>query len=166
LASILIRFATPADRGRFIVDGLITGNPPAGTTWQERVVQWFTDVQHGRRAIIVAEDNRRLIGCIHVVFKFPEGVNDPEVADGKEVALVEHLRFSAKVPPKVVEQLALQLEREAESVARRRSVKKLTYMVPMESNTLVNQAKAWGYQEFRVMMDGGRTLAFFRKHLA
>lgn len=166
MANILIRFATLPDRGRIIADGLISGNPPPGTTWPQRVAAWFTEVQAGRRAIIVAEEKPRLIGCIHVVFKFPEGVNDPEVVDGKEIALIEHLRFNPKTPAKVTEQLATQLEREAESVARRRNVKKLTYMVPMESNTLVNQAKAWGYQEFRVMMDGGRTLAFFRKQLS
>jgi hypothetical protein len=45
-------------------------------------------------------------------------------------------------------------------------VRTVTFLVPMDNNRALNQVKAWGFEEFRIMPDGPRLLAFFRKRLA
>lgn len=162
MARIVIRLAVPTDGRRLIADSLITGNPPAGTTWEERIAQWFGEQQRGLRGILVADDGAHLLGCVHLVFKV---AGDPDIANGKDVALMEHLRVRPKTVVQVAEELSNQLVREAEALAQRRSIVALSYMVPGDNNALMAQARAWGYQQSRMMPDGGRWLMFMRKSL-
>jgi hypothetical protein len=165
VSRIIIRLAVPNDLRRFISSGMLGGNPPAGMTWEDRMRGWFAEQQRAYRLILVADDGTNFLGSVQVVFKPPEGMHDPEVVNGKDVALMEHLRLRPKTLAQLADQVANQLEREAENLARKRNMTRMTYMVPGESATLVNQARAWGFVEFRVMNDAGKNLVFLRKRL-
>jgi hypothetical protein len=164
MGRILIRLAVPNDQRRLIASGLL-GPAPAGNTWDARLRAWFAEQQRAHRLILVADDGSTFLGMVHIVFKPPEGMNDPEVVNGKDVALMEHLRIRPKTPAQLAEQLANQLEQEVENLANKRDMTRLTYSVPGDSMTLVNQARGWGFVEFRVMVDGGKNLVFMRKRL-
>lgn len=165
MSRITIRLAVPQDQRRFISSGLLGGTPPSGGTWEARLAGWFAEQQRAHRLIIVADDGTNLLGCVHVLFKSPPTMNDPEVVNGKDVALMEHLRIRPKILASLAEQLIERLENEAESVARKRGMTRLTYMVPGDTTTLVSQARKWGFLEFRVMHDSGKPLVFLRKRL-
>lgn len=161
----MIRLAVPADQRRLIASGLLGAAPASGTTWEERLRAWFAEQQRAHRLILVADDGSTFLGWVHVVFKPPQGMNDPEVVNGKDVALMEHLRLRPKTPTKLSEEVANQLEREAENLARKRNMTRLTYMASGDAATLVKQARDWGFVEFRVMNDAGKNLVFMRKRL-
>ena len=36
----------------------------------------------------------------------------------------------------------------------------------MDNNRTLNQVKSWGFEEFRIMPEGAKLLAFFRKRIA
>ena len=164
VSRIVIRLAVPNDQRRLIAAGLL-GPPPAGSTWDDRLRGWFAEQQRAYRLILVADDGSTFLGMAHILFKPPQGLNDPEVVNGKDTALMEHLRIRPKTPVQLAEQVANQLEREAENLARRRNMTLLTYSIPGESASQVNQARGWGFVEFRVMTDGGKNLVFMRKRL-
>lgn len=165
MSRIVIRLAVPNDQRRLLSSGLLGSTPPAGATWEDRLRGWFAEQQRAHRLILIADDGSNILGWVHVVFKPPEGMNDPEVVNGKDVALMEHLRIRPKTLAQLGDQIAQQLEREAENLARKRRMTRLTYMVPGESTLSINQARAWNFVEFRVMNDAGRNLVFFRKRL-
>ena len=165
MSRIIIRLAVPADQRRLISSGLLGTAPPSGATWDDRLRAWFLEQQRAHRLILVADDGSTFLGWVHIVFKPSQGMNDPEVVNGKDVALMEHLRLRPKTPMKLSEEVANQLEREAENLARKRNMTRLTYMVSAEAGTLVKQARDWGFVEFRVMNDGGKNLVFMRKRL-
>lgn len=165
VSRIVIRLAVPNDQRRLVAAGLL-GPPPAGSSnWDDRLRAWFAEQQRAYRLILVADDGSTFLGMAHILFKPPEGLNDPEVVNGKDTALMEHLRIRAKTPVQLAEQVANQLEREAENLARRRNMTLLTYGIPGESAVMINQARAWGFVEFRVMNDAGKNLVFMRKRL-
>lgn len=165
MSRIVIRLAVPNDQRRFLASGLLGGTPPSGGTWEARLAGWFAEQTRAHRLILVADDGSNLLGCVHVLFKAPPTMNDPEVVNGKDVALMEHLRIRPKTLATLAEQVAEQLEHEAENVARKRGMTRLTYMIPSDATSLVNQARKWGFVEFRVMQDGGKPLVFLRKRL-
>ena len=134
----------------------------AGDTWAKRVNGWLEEMQAGRRLVMVAELDRKLVGLGQLIFKFAEGYDDPEAANGADIAMVDNIRMSAEAPA----QLATQMMHEFENYARRRRVKILTFLVPMDNNRALNQVKGWGFEEFRIMPEGARLLAFFRKQIA
>jgi len=156
--------AVPNDHRRLVASGLL-GSPPAGGTWDERLRGWFAEQTRARRLILVADDGSTFLGMVQILFSPPPGMNDPEVVNGKDVALMEHLRIRPKTPTQLAEQVANQLEREAENLGRKRNMTRMTYSVPGESIPLVNQARGWGFVEFRVMNDAGKNLVFMRKRL-
>ncbi len=110
---------------------------------------------------MVAEVDRRLVGIAQLVFKFAHGYEDAEAANGVDVAMVETIRTRPDAPAT----LAAQMMHEFETYARKRRVRTLTFLVPMDNNRVLNQVKGWGFEEFRIMPEGARLLAFFRKNL-
>jgi hypothetical protein len=139
---VFIRFAVPRDAERMIQEGIVGGPLPPGQTWANRARLWLGEQQAGRRVILVAEDDKGIIGTIQLVFKLPEGYNDPESANGADIAMMELLR------------------------ARKRGVKTLTFCISMDQAAAVAQVKAWGFEEFRIMPEKRGMLAFFRKAIS
>ncbi len=156
---IFIRFAAQADVQRLLSDGLITGPQPKRETWPQRITKWLAEQQAGRRVILLAEDATGLLGMVQLIFAFPPGYNDPEAANGMDVAMMEGLRTRRDAPAEVGTQLVTEVQRMAE----KRNVKTLTFCLPMNSNRALNQAKSWGFEEFRIMPEPDKMLAFFRK---
>ena len=56
-----------------------------------------------------------------------------------------------------------QLITDVQNIARKRGIKTLTFLLQLHDNRGIAQAKSWGFEEFRIMPDAGRMLAFFRK---
>ncbi len=113
----------------------------------------------GRRVILVAEDRGGLLGMVQLVFKLPTGYVDPEAANGMDVAMMESLRVRPSTPPEVGTELVGEVQR----LAMKRNVKTLTFLISMDNTRGINQAKSWGFEEFRIMPEADKMLAFFRK---
>jgi hypothetical protein len=158
-SKVFIRFAVPRDAERMIHEGIVGGPLPPGQTWATRARLWLTEQQAGRRLVLVAEDGKGILGTIQLVFKLPEGYNDPEAANGVDVAMMEMLRMRRGASALVAERLV----DEVQNLARKRSVKFLTFCISMEQASAVSQVKAWGFEEFRIMPEKRGMLAFFRK---
>jgi hypothetical protein len=156
---IALRAAGLRDAERLIVDGVLAGPLPAGESWLNRINGWLNEMQSGRRLVMVADDGRRLLGMAQLVFKLQPGRSDPEACNGVDIAMVETLRAGPEAPPL----LATQMINELESYAKKRRIKTITFLVPMENNRALAQVKEWGFEEFRIMPEGTRLLAFFRK---
>jgi len=161
VSRVFIRYALPRDADRLIADGVVGGGTPSGEPWPQRVQKWLAEQQAGRRLVLVAEDVSGLLGTVQLVFKFPTGYTDREAANGADVAMVETLRTRADAPHGV----ATQLITDVQNIARKRGVKTLTFLVGMKDNRGIAQAKSWGFEEFRIMPEQGRMLAFFRKSI-
>lgn len=137
----------------------MTGTTPTGEPWAGRIAKWLSEQQAGHRLVLIAEDASGLLGTVQIVFSFPKGYADPEAANGLDVAMVEGLRTRTDAPHGV----ATQLITDVQNIARKRGVKTLTFLLHLGDNRAINQAKSWGFQEFRIMPEAGRMLAFFRK---
>ncbi len=161
MSRVFIRYAAPRDGERLVDEGVVSGPTPTGEPWPQRVAKWLAEQQAGRRLILVAEDVTGLLGTVQLVFKFPTGYADPEAANGVDVAMIEALRTRPNAPHGV----ATQLVNDVQNIARKRSVKTLTFLLPMADNRAIAQAKSWGFEEFRIMPEPGRMLAFFRKSI-
>ncbi len=98
---------------------------------------------------------------VQVIFQFPLGYTDPEVANGRDVAMIESLRTRSHAPLQVLEALM----HDAQAVAKRHRMKTVTLCLPLENDRAIVQAKSWGFTEFRLMPEGDKILAFFRKPL-
>jgi len=162
VSRVFIRYALPRDADRLVADGVVGGDVrPSGEPWLARVQKWLSEQQAGRRLILVAEDVTGLLGTVQLVFRFPVGYSDPEAANGVDVAMVEALKTRGDAPPGV----ATQLITDVQNIARKRGVKTLTFLLQMADNRSIAQAKSWGFEEFRIMPEQGRMLAFFRKSI-
>lgn len=161
MRKIFIRFAGQSDVQRFVAEGLITGPAPKRESWAQRAMKWLAEQQAGRRVVLVAEDATGLLGMVQLVFAFPPGYNDPEAANGMDVAMMEFLRVRAGAPPEVGSQLVTEVQR----IAEKRNVQTLTFLLPMNDNRAIRQAKSWGFEEFRIMPEPTKMLAFFRKSI-
>lgn len=163
MGRISLRFAVEFDAGRLVHDGVLTGPLPPGESWEGRMHYWLEEMLRGRRLIIIAQGAGTVEGIAQLVFRFPEGHRDREAADGVESAMVEMVR--ARPGPHSAT-VSSALMREVEMLARQRRFRRLTYLVPMENNRAIAQVKSWGFEEFRIMPEGNRMLAFFKKSLA
>lgn len=161
VSRVFIRYALPRDADRLVAEGVVGGPTPTGEPWLPRVQKWLSEQQAGRRLVLVAEDVSGLLGTAQLVFRFPTGYADPEAANGIDVAMVEALRTRADAPHGVATQLITDLQ----NIARKRSIKTLTFLLAMGDNRGIAQAKSWGFEEFRIMPEQGRMLAFFRKSI-
>ena len=156
---IFIRYGQPADAPRLVAEGLVAGKPPPNETWEKRIGTWFSEQQAGRRLILVAEDGSGILGFVQIVFSFPQGYNDPEAANGRDIAMMEGLRLRPGAPAEVGNELV----QEVQVIARKKNVKTLTFCLPMNQNKALAQAKRWGFEEFRIMAEQTKMLCFFRK---
>lgn len=119
----------------------------------------LSEQKSGRRVILVAEDQSGLLGMVQLVFKLPAGYDDPEAANGMDVAMMESLRMRPNVPVEVGTELVGEVQR----LAMKRNVKTLTFLISMHNTRGITQAKSWGFEEFRIMPEADKMLAFFRK---
>lgn len=159
MSRVFIRYAAPRDAERLVSDGVAPATTPTGEPALLRVQKWLGEQQAGRRLILIAEDASGMLGMVQVVFKFPTGYQDPEAANGIDVAMIETLRTRSDAPHGV----ATQLITDVQNIARKRNIKTLTFLIALNDNRAIAQAKSWGFQEFRIMPEAGRMLAFFRK---
>ena len=144
---------------RLLADGVITGAAPKREAWPKRINTWLAEQQAGRRVVVVAEDETGLLGLVQLVFSFPPGYNDPEAANGMDVAMIESLRLRPNVPAEVGGELIGEVQR----IAMKKNVKTLTFLISMHNTRGINQVKSWGFEEFRIMPEADKMLAFFRK---
>jgi len=156
---IFLRFAQASDIERLQRDGVLSGTPSARESWTARIGTWMTEQKAGRRVILVAEDQSGLLGMVQLVFKLPPGYDDPEAANGMDVAMMESLRLRPNAPAEVGSELVSEVQR----LAVKRNVKTLTFLISMHNTRAINQAKSWGFEEFRIMPEADKMLAFFRK---
>lgn len=158
---IFIRFAVQKDVDRLLDEGVVTVPAQNGPRQRERMNKWLQEQQAGRRVVILAEDETGLLGLVQLVFAFPPGYNDPESANGMDVAMMEGLRLRQDAPSEVGTKLVEEVQR----IAAKRNVKTLTFCLPMTANRALHQAKSWGFEEFRIMPEPTKMLAFFRKSI-
>lgn len=158
---IFLRFAQASDVERLVRDGVITGPSPTRETWNQRIVKWLSEQRAGRRFILIAEDESGLLGMVQLVLKLPLGYDDPEAANGMDIAMMENLRTAAGAPPEVGNELVSEVQR----LAMKRNIKTLTFCLPMNNSRAIFQARSWGFEEFRIMAEPTKMLAFFRKSI-
>ena len=158
---VYIRFAQASDVERLVKEGVITGAPPPRESWNQRVVKWLSEQRAGRRFILVAEDETGLLAMVQLVLKLPVGYDDPEAANGLDVAMMEGLRLRADATADVGNELVTEVQR----IAMKRNVKTLTFCLPMNNARAIYQARSWGFEEFRIMAEPKKMLAFFRKSI-
>ena len=156
---IFLRFMQASDVERLQRDGILTGAPSARETWTQRMTMCLAEQKAGRRLILVAEDQSGLLGMVQLVFKLPAGYDDPEAANGMDVAMIESLRVRPQTPAEVGTELIGEVQR----LAMKRNVKTLTFLISMNNTRGINQVKSWGFEEFRIMPEADKMLAFFRK---
>lgn len=152
---IFIRFAKAADAEKLVRDGVLTASS------SRRIELWLSEQQFGRRAVILAEDATGLLGVVHLVFKLPVGYEDPEAANGSDIAMMEGLHVRGDAPVEVGSQLVS----EAQRLAHKKHVTTLTFCLPMNQPRAIAQARSWGFEEFRIMPEPTKMLAFFRKSI-
>ena len=158
---IFIRFGQQSDIERLVREGVFTGVPSARETWEQRLAMCLAEQKAGRRIMLVAEDETGVLGTVQLVFKLPVGYEDPEAANGMDVAMMESLRVRPKAPAEIGSELVGEVQR----MAMKRNVKTLTFLLSMHNSRGIAQAKSWGFEEFRIMPEGARLLAFFRKRI-
>jgi hypothetical protein len=158
---VFIRFGQASDVDRLVKDGVISGPPPTRETWNQRIVKWLSEQRAGRRYMLVAEDETGLLGMVQLVVKLPLGYDDPEAANGMDIAMMEGLRVRPNAPPEVGNQLVSEVQR----LAMKRNIKTLTFCLPMNNSRAIYQARSWGFEEFRIMAEPTKMLAFFRKSI-
>jgi hypothetical protein len=144
-----------------ISEGIVGGPLPPGQTWANRARLWLTEQQAGRRLVLIAEDGKGILGTIQLVFKLPDGYNDPEAANGADTAMMELLRMRRGASPVISNKLV----DEVQGLARKHGVKTLTFCISLDQTAAVAQVKSWGFEEFRIMPEKRGMLAFFRKNI-
>jgi hypothetical protein len=159
VSRIVIRYAAAADVQRLVTDGVFSGVPAPGETWPTRIAKWLSEQTAGRRVILVAEGVNGLLGTVQLIFKFPPGYNDPEAANGMDIGMIESLRTRPDAPAPVTNQLIADVQ----AIAKKKHITTLTFCIPMNSERSIAQVKSWGFQEFRIMPEPTKMLAFFRK---
>lgn len=162
VARIALRACSPRDVQRLIAAGVLAGPLPAGETWASRAKQWLDEMQEGRRLVMVAEFDGALVGVGQLVFQFAGGYQDPEAANGSDIAMIDAIRMRPDAPANISAHIIAELEK----YAKKHRIRTLTFLVPMDNNRALAQVKSWGFEEFRIMPQGAKLLAFFRKRIA
>ncbi|MBV8355218.1 MAG: hypothetical protein JO101_07860, partial [Candidatus Eremiobacteraeota bacterium] len=52
---------------------------------------------------------------------------------------------------------------QVQDIARKKNITTLTFVLPVDQQRGITQAKSWGFEEFRLMPEKRGMLAFFRK---
>lgn len=162
MARIALRACSPRDVQRLVKDGVLAGPLPPGESWAARAAQWLDEMKEGRRLVMVAEFGGTLVGMGQLVFRFANGYQDAEAANGADIAMIDSIRMRPDAPGNLSTNIVYELER----YAKKQRIKTLTFLVPMDNNRALNQVKSWGFEEFRIMPEGAKLLAFFRKRIA
>jgi hypothetical protein len=160
---IALRACSPRDVTRLVNDGVLTGALPPGENWPNRAAQWLDEMKEGRRLVMIAEFDGKMVGMGQLIFRFANGYHDPEAANGAEIAMIDSIRMRPDAPANLSTHIISELEKYAKKTHR---IKILTFLVPMDNNRVLNQVKSWGFEEFRIMPEGAKLLAFFRKRIA
>jgi hypothetical protein len=160
VARLALRACVSRDANRLVSDGVLGGTLPAGDSWSGRINTWLDEMQAGRRLVMVAEYDGAIVGMGQLIFRFADGYADAEAANGVDIAMVDMVRAKPE-PPTVANSIINELEK----FARKRRVRVLTFLVPMDNNRVLAQVKSWGFEEFRIMPKGAQLLAFFRKRI-
>lgn len=155
LTKIYIRFGAPEDIERLITEGILANTPEVRT----RCELWLSEQRAGRRVVLIAEDKTGMLGVLQLVFKLPTGYSDPESANGRDIAMMDTMRLKPGAPAGISNELLHQ----AQVLAHKRNIKTLTFCLPMTDNRALSQVKAWGFEEYRIMPEKTKMLAFFRK---
>jgi hypothetical protein len=162
VARIALRACASRDVPRLMKDGVLAGALPPGDTWPARANQWLDEMQAGRRLVMVAEFGGVLVGMGQLVFRFAKGYEDAEAANGADIAMIDSIRMKPDAPANLSTHIVAELEK----YAKKHRIRTLTFLVPMDNNRILNQVKSWGFEEFRIMPEGAKLLAFFRKRIA
>jgi hypothetical protein len=162
VARIALRACATRDVQRLINDGVLAGPLPAGDSWPVRAGQWLDEMQAGRRLVMVAEFGGVLVGMGQLIFRFANGYLDAEAANGSDIAMIDSIRMRPEAPANLSTHIVAQLEK----YAKKHRIRTVTFLVPMDNNRVLNQVKSWGFEEFRIMPEGAKLLAFFRKRIA
>jgi len=112
---------------------------------------------------MIAEFDGKMVGMGQLIFKFANGYQDAEAANGTDIAMIDSIRMRPDAPANLSTHIISELEKYAKKTQR---IKTLTFLVPMDNNRVLNQVKSWGFEEFRIMPEGAKLLAFFRKRIA
>jgi hypothetical protein len=163
VARIALRACATRDVTRLVNDGVLAGALPPGESWPGRAAQWLDEMKEGRRLVMVAEFDGKMVGMGQLIFKFANGYQDAEAANGAEIAMIDSIRMRPDAPANLSTHIISELEKYAQKTRR---IKILTFLVPMDNNRVLNQVKSWGFEEFRIMPEGAKLLAFFRKRIA
>lgn len=155
MSKIYIRFGAPEDVERLIGEGIFPNSPET----RKRCELWLSEQRAGRRVVLIAEDKTGMLGVLQLVFQLPIGYNDPESANGRDIAMMETMRLKPGVPIGISNELLHQ----AQVLAHKRNIKTLTFCLPMNDNRALSQVKSWGFEEYRIMPEKTKMLAFFRK---
>ena len=161
VARIALRACTSRDVPRLISDGVLTGALPAGESWPARAAQWLDEMKEGRRLVMVAEYDGKMAGMGQLIFRFANGYQDAEAANGTDIAMIDSIRMRPDAPGNLSTHIIVELER----YAKKHRIRQVTFLVPMDNNRALTQVKSWGFEEFRIMPEGGKLLAFFRKRI-
>jgi hypothetical protein len=162
VARIALRACASRDVPRLMKDGVLAGALPPGDSWPARAQQWLDEMQAGRRLVMVAEFGGVLVGMGQLVFRFAKGYEDAEAANGSDIAMIDSIRMKPDAPANLSTHIVAELEK----YAKKHRIRTLTFLVPMDNNRILNQVKSWGFEEFRIMPEGAKLLAFFRKRIA
>jgi hypothetical protein len=162
VARIALRACTARDVPRLVSDGVLAGAVPAGESWPGRVAQWLEEMKEGRRLVMVAEFDGKLAGMAQLIFRFANGYQDPEAANGADIAMIDSIRMRPDAPANLSTHIIVELEK----YAKKHRIRTVTFLVPMDNNRALSQVKSWGFEEFRIMPEGAKLLAFFRKRIA
>ncbi|HEY5349549.1 MAG TPA: GNAT family N-acetyltransferase [Candidatus Lustribacter sp.] len=146
---------------RLVNDGVLAGPVAAGDSWAARAGQWLDEMRAGHRLVMVADFGGVLVGMGQLIFRFAKGYQDAEAANGSDVAMIDSIRMRPGAPANLSTHIIAELEK----YAKKHRIKTLTFLVPMDNNRALNQAKSWGFEEFRIMPEGAKLLAFFRKRI-
>jgi hypothetical protein len=119
-------------------------------------------MQEGRRLVMVAEYDGKMMGMGQLIFRFANGYQDAEAANGADIAMIDSIRMRPDAPGNLSTHIIVELEK----YAKKHRIRILTFLVPMDNNRALNQVKSWGFEEFRIMPEGAKLLAFFRKRIA
>jgi len=135
---IALRACSSRDAQRLVNDGVLTGTVPAGDSWVARVSKWLDEMQEGRRLVMVAEFGGALVGMGQLIFRFADGYQDADAANGTDIAMVDTIRTRPDAPPNLATHIIGELER----YARKRNIRTVTFLVPMDNNRALNQSRA------------------------
>jgi NitT/TauT family transport system substrate-binding protein len=98
VARIALRACTSRDVPPLISDGVLAGALPAGESWPGRAAQWLDEMKEGRRLLMVAEFDGKMAGMGQLIFRFANGYQDAEAANGTDIAMIDSIRMRPDAP--------------------------------------------------------------------